>query len=57
MPFKFKMNKLLSYFAGVYRGELSSRNFGGHMQHYAIEDDILAIYNSNSNSVEYYQIG
>ena len=44
------------YFAGVYRGELS-RNDGGHMQHYAIEDDTLALYYCNSNSVEYYRIG
>ena len=45
-----------NYFAGVYRGELS-RNDGGPMQHYAIEDDKLALYDPNSNLVEYYQIG
>ena len=56
MPFKFKMCKLLSYSAGVYTGELS-RNDGGHMEHYVIEDEKLALYDPNSNSVEYYQIG
>mgnify|MGYP001792609901 CR=1 FL=1 len=45
-----------NYFAGVYRGELS-RNDVGHMQHCAIEDDTLALYDPNSNSVQYYQIG
>ena len=55
-PIKFKICKPLSYFAGVYRGELS-RNDGGHMQHYVIEDDTLALFDDKSNCVEYYLIG
>ena len=45
-----------SYFVGVYRGELS-RDDGGHMQHYVIEDDTLALFDDKSNCVEYYLIG
>ena len=54
--FHLQDKQTLSYFAGVYRGELS-RNDGGHMQHHVIEDDTLALFDDKSNCVEYYQIG